>query len=85
MDSGIPKIYAYRIQNPAFCNPESRSINTKIPENKTFGIQGWNVEFSTWDPEFTSWNMDSKIVMDYLTWGKMFENICLIGITTSSW
>ena len=50
-------ILGFGIRNP------SKDLN---PESK---FHWQRLESSTWNPEFTAWNLESKTVLDSLTWG----------------
>ena len=68
VECGIHDIFAYRIQNPGFWNPEYNSRN-RDPAND------WNLESKfhwqrSWNLESTTWDSGSKTIFDCFTWGK---------------
>ena len=64
-----------RNRNPRLKNPENNSRNSNAhndwnPESK---FHWQRLESSTWNPESPAWSLQSKTVLDSLTWGEVSQ------------
>ena len=55
--------------------PENRILKSGIHALMESGIHGCGIRNpQTWNLESTAWNLESKTLLDYLTWGKICRN-----------